>query len=308
MIKNCFLFPGQGAQYPGMGKDFFDSYKEVRDLFALGSEATGTDIPSLLFESDEASLKKTDNTQIAITAVNLAAAKVLVKKGIEPHCCAGFSLGEYSGLCLSGILTCEDTFRAVKQRGILMQENCDRLSNGGDPPGMAAVMGLDYRTIVQLLNENDIELYAANINSPVQTVVSGTAAGIKNGEELFKKAGAKRYIPLKVAGPFHSPLMEFARDAFSEFLATVTFADPDIPCYSNVTGEIIKSGDEARQLCIEQMVSPVQWVKEQETILQQGYNAFYETGPGKVLQGLWKYISKDIPCTSAGTIEEINTL
>jgi len=322
----AFLFPGQGAQYSGMAMDLLSSSSNnaVKSLFDTASEIFGKDAKELL-QSDVDTLKRTDVSQPAITLANLAAAAYLEEQGYVPAVCAGFSLGEYAALVCSGIIDSYDCLRLVKARGEAMQKNSDRLreessqrSSGGDAsampgmvtmPGMAAVVGLAPAQVEELIAKWNAEglkdLYAANINSPKQLVISGTAAALAEAETRFKEAGAKRVIRLQVAGPFHSPLMAESAMAFAPVLETVPFRDPVIPIFSNVTGKLIPSGAEAKKLALEQITNPVRWIEEEAAIAACGIKACLEVGPGKVLQGLWRDSGNDIPCFAAGTADEI---
>ncbi|MDR3130545.1 MAG: ACP S-malonyltransferase [Treponema sp.] len=307
--NTAFLFPGQGAQYPGMALDLLDS-SEVRKLFDLASDIMGRDMEALIRDADRESLKRSDIAQPAITLANLAAAARLWELGVRPGLCAGFSLGEYAALVYAGLITGEDCFRLVKARGRAMQDAADHIaaeSSGGKAPGMAAVIGLAPERVEALIAGWKIEgLYAANFNSPVQTVVSGSAAALEESAPRFKEAGARRVLPLAVAGPFHCPLMEEASAAFAPALEAVDFRDPAIPCYSNVTGKLFSSGAEAKALALRQITGPVRWTTEEAAIAGHGgIKAVLETGPGKTLQGLWRDAGSGIPCYAAGTKEEI---
>jgi len=320
MLKNVsYLFPGQGAQYTGMAMDLISS-NAVKNLFDTASEILGKDIKELL-QSDADTLKRTDVSQPAITAANLAAFMFLGERGFSPASCAGFSLGEYAALVCAGIISTADCFRLVKARGEAMQKSADDLrgKSGGDAsPGMAAVIGLAPNVIEELIakwtGEGLKDLYAANINSPKQLVVSGTASALTEAETRFKEAGAKRVIRLQVAGPFHSPLIKDAADNFAPVLESVSFNNPVIPIFSNVTGRQISSGEEAKKLALLQITNPVRWVEEEAAIAASGIEACLEAGPGKVLQGLWKDNSftnvngSEIPIHAAGTMEEISKL
>ena len=314
-----YLFPGQGAQFPGMAMDLLES-EAVKSLFNTASEIFGKDVKELL-QSDADTLKRTDVSQPAITVANLAAAEYLKDKGFTPAACAGFSLGEYAAFVCAGIVSTADCFRLIKARGEAMQKASDKLRNasGGDAaaaPGMAAIVGLAPEQVEELIakwtKEGVKDLYAANINSPKQLVVSGTAAALTEAETRFKEAGAKRVIRLQVAGPFHSPLIADAANDFSPTLESVKFSDPVIAIFSNVTGKKINSGDEAKKLALQQITSPVRWVEEEASIAAGGYEACLEVGPGKVLQGLWKDSSpadgSGIPVFAAGTAEDISKL
>jgi [acyl-carrier-protein] S-malonyltransferase len=307
-LKRCFLFPGQGAQYSGMGKDMWQASKAVRELFDGASRSCGIDIPALLFEADEAELKKTENTQVAITAVNLAAWTVLMENNIQPEAAAGFSLGEFSALVAAGVLTIRTVFPMVRDRGLIMARAAERLVTGENGPGMAAVMGLSGDKVADLCASSGFELYAANFNSQDQTVVAGTYDALTLGREYFLSNGAKRWITLKVSGPFHSPLLNEARKEFALVVGAADFSEPRISLISNVTGGVVESAEEARKLCIEQVTSPVQWTREEKTILSLGIEQCIETGPGKVLSGLWKKTQTTVPCIPAGTMDEINVL
>jgi [acyl-carrier-protein] S-malonyltransferase len=287
-----------------MGMDLWEASPKVRELFHLASDAAGFDVKRTLSEGTVEELATTDKAQILITLVDLSAAAVLAERGIEPGGCAGFSLGEYAALCTAGVVSAETVFRIVKVRGELMEKASRGLDTASGKPGMAAVLGMPAEKAAAVAV--GIEgVFVANHNSPVQIVLSGTAAGLSRAEELLKAQGAKRFIRLKVSGPFHSPLMEGARAAFETALAGFGFADPLLPVYSNVTAGPIASGAEARALCGRQVVSPVRWVDEEARLAADGYVDFREVGPGTVLTGLFKALRPDVDCRPAGTLEAI---
>ncbi|SIQ74155.1 [acyl-carrier-protein] S-malonyltransferase [Alkalispirochaeta americana] len=311
----AYLFPGQGAQYVGMGKDLFEYSPAVRELFEIGSDAGKLDLAALLFSGSEESLRKTDNTQIAVTLVNLAAAQVLADFGVHSTVSAGFSLGEYSALVDAGVLSRNDALTLVVQRGQIMERVSRHLDGAEGPAGMMAVMGHEADAVKKILQDAGVEeAYPSLANSPVQTVVGGSARGLAAARDALKAAGVRKMIPLKVSGPFHTPLMAEAREAFSRILEMVAFSEPAQPVYSNVTGSRIMSSGEARQMCLDQLVTTVSWVQEQRQILADGADVVLEVGPGKVLQGLWTALGKtdsDWPgerCHTAGTLEEIEKI
>ncbi len=301
-----FLFPGQGAQFSGMGMDLFDADADgktgVRALFDEASGILGSDIRDVL-NADAETLKRTDVSQIAITVASLAAVRALAAKGVKPAACAGFSLGEYPALAVSGVLSVADTLRVVAHRGKIMQEVADKIAaealssasataSPAASAGMAAVLGLSPEAVDAAIRESRIEgLFAANYNGPAQTVVSGTAAALEAAEALFKAAGAKRVIRLKVAGPFHSPLMAEAGQRFSAVLEGVPFNNPVLPLFSNVTGARIATGSEAKACAVAHISGPVRWTAEEAAIAalmaDAGIDGLAEVGPGKVLSGLW---------------------
>ena len=308
-MANCFLYPGQGAQYPGMGKDLWEKSSEVKKLFKAASESTSMDLEKLLFEGSAEDLKATDKTQVAITLVNVASALLLKEKGIESDIAAGFSLGEVSALWDAGIISSEDLFPLVSARGKIMEKVSRSLDTPEGSPGMAAVIGLDYDKVDSIIKSESLdELYIANYNSPVQIVLSGTDKALNAGEKIFKEQGARRFIRLKVSGPFHCPLMKDAETEYAELLNSFTFSNPVKKVLSNVTGAEIKSGEEARQLCSKQLVSGVLWVKEEKAVLENTIDKCLEVGPGTVLGGLWKAVGGEIKCLPAGTLEAIEAL
>ena len=320
----AYLFPGQGAQYQGMALDFLNSgSRAVKKLFETAGAIYGKDMEAMLRDTEAETLKRTDVSQPTVTLANLAAAAFLGEQGYTPSACAGFSLGEYAALVCAGVISAEDCLNLVKIRGEVMQQSADRLREaaGGDAaaaPGMAAVIGLAPEQVESLIaqwKEAGLEdLYAANINSPKQVAVSGTARSLAEAETRFKEAGARRVLRLQVAGPFHSPLLAGVVEAFTPALEPVVFNDPQVPLFSNVTGKLVSSGAEAKKLAIAQITSPVRWIDEEASIaafsktLPQGISACLETGPGKVLQGLWRDAGSEIPCYGAGTIEEISNM
>jgi [acyl-carrier-protein] S-malonyltransferase len=304
--KYIFLFPGQGGQYPRMGLDFFEA--SGGELFALASRITGRDMAELLAGADAETLKRSDDVQSAITLVNLSAAAALKERGFLPSACAGHSLGEYAALAACGVLTAEDALRLTARRGKLMREAAE--NSGG---GMAAVIGLSSSGVEKAVNEWTAgglrDLYVANFNSPSQTVVSGTASALSEAEALFLQAGARRFIRLAVAGPFHSPLMAAAADRFAPILNEAGFADPVVPFFSNVTGGQVTSGGEARELALRQICAPVRWLDVEKAAAEAvKADAALEAGPGRALTGLWKDAGAGVPCFPAGTLADIAKL
>jgi [acyl-carrier-protein] S-malonyltransferase len=315
-MKTCFLFPGQGAQYPGMAKDLWERSSRVKELFTKASDAAGMDTKSLLFDSTAEELKATDKTQVAITLASLCSSAWLRENGTPMEGCAGFSLGEYAALCEAGVIRLEDVFPIVKARGDIMEAAARQLDDGGTEgstggagaraPGMAAVLGLPADKAFEIVEGlAGAGAFVANHNSPSQVVVSGTVSGLAAAEAALKAAGAKRLVRLQVSGPFHSPLMAKARAAFDEALKEYTFSDPRLPVYSNVTGTRIHTGAEAKALCGKQLVSTVRWVSVEETLLAEGFDRFLEAGPGTVLTGLFRALSPVTTCSPAGTLESI---
>ncbi|MDR0643997.1 MAG: ACP S-malonyltransferase [Treponema sp.] len=301
--KKIFLFPGQGTQYPGMTLDFWEKSSAVKELFALASDINGINIKALLTEADAEILKRADISQTTVTLANLSASRFMEEQGLMPDGVAGFSLGEYAALAVADVVGVEDCFRLVKVRGEVMQAAIDTIEGGA---GMAAVIGLAPQTITALLAEWNIEgLFTANFNSSRQTVVSGTASALVEAEPLFKRNGAKRFVRLPVAGPFHSPLMQSAVERFAPVLEGVSFNDPHLPLYSNVTGKRITSGADAKWLALPQITSPVRWIDEEISIIADGFDVAFETGPGHTLAGFWKDMGNAIPCLAAGTVQDI---
>ena len=206
-MKTCFLFPGQGAQYPGMAKDLWEASQTVRDLFRKASDSSGMDTEKLLFESSAEDLKATDKTQIAITLASLCSSALAREKGITPQGCAGFSLGEYAALCEAGVIRLEDVFPIVKIRGDIMEKTARGMDSQAGAPGMAAVLGIPAEKVASTVEVLKDGVYVSNHNSPSQVVISGTAEGLAKAEVALKAAGARRIVRLSVSGPFHSPLM-----------------------------------------------------------------------------------------------------
>jgi [acyl-carrier-protein] S-malonyltransferase len=288
-----------------MARDFYETSKVVRDLFVLASGASGIDLKKLLFEGSEEELKQTRNTQIAVALAGVASATCAREHGIHPDGCAGFSVGEWPALAEAGVVSYEDMFRLVAERGRLMDEAGKR--SGGST--MSAVLNLAPEAIEAAIKKAGLtKVWVANYNSPTQSVISGTEADVAAAEVAVKAAGAKRAIRLKVSGAFHSPIMGDARDGFAQAVEPIVFNDPKIALFSNVTGKRIVSGLEAKSLAVAQIVSPVRWIDEEAAILAEKPIFCAETGPGTVLGGLWKAVGGEVPCYPFATLDQISAV
>lgn len=316
MKKYAFLFPGQGAQVPGMIKDICDAYPEARKVVDDVTKITGVDMPKLLWESDAATLSRSDNSQLAITTASIAVMAVLKSKGIEPSAAMGFSLGEFPALYAAGVLSFEDVIKVVRERGLIMQKTCENIAkaNEGHAPGMTAVLGLPPEKVEELA-DGIKDAYAANLNSPVQTVVSGTADALTEVEAKAKDAGARRALRLAVAGPFHCPLMQEAADNFEKALANVKFNNPNKTLFSNVTGKEATDGEEIKKNMVLHLTNPVRWTDEEKVlndlIKSSGDEwTLIEPGVGTVLTGLWgkSGFSETAACTAVNSSETLGNI
>lgn len=315
--KYAFLFPGQGAQAPGMVKDVAESFSSAKKVIDDVSSIVNLDMAKLLWESDAAELSRSDNSQIAITAASLALMAALKDKNIEPSAAMGFSLGEFPALYAAGVLSFEDVVKVVRQRGLIMQKVCEEIAakNEGHAPGMTAVLGLPPEKVKEIASGIK-DAYAANMNSVKQTVVSGTFDALAAVEKAASEAGARRAVRLKVAGPFHSPLMQDAAVEFEKAIADVKFNDPKIKLFSNVTGKECVSGEEAKKSAVLHLTNPVLWTDEEDclaSVMQaDGFDkwAAFEVGPGKVLSGLWGNTdyNASIAVLPVNTAESVNNL
>jgi [acyl-carrier-protein] S-malonyltransferase len=298
-----------------MALDLWEKYDAVKKLFSQAGEIFKTDAVALLRSSLPEELKKTEVAQPAIVLAELAARAVLLERGIIPGAAAGHSLGEYPALTTAGVIDEETCLRLVCERGKAMAAAVKEAASSESAPsggGMAAVIGLPPEKVESLVTEwtagGLTGLYAANLNSPRQTVVSGTQTALKEAEARFKEAGARRFISLAVGGPFHSPLMQSAADHFEKTLAGVTFADPHIPFFSNVTGKLETSGTELKRLAVRQITGAVRWTDIEAGIAALHVEAVLEPGPGKTLCGLWKDTGSAISCYTAGSDTDIQSL
>jgi [acyl-carrier-protein] S-malonyltransferase len=315
--KYAFLFPGQGAQEPGMMKDVCEAFPEARAVIDDVSSITGKDMTKLFWETEKVELSRSDNSQLAITTASLAICAVLKNKGVVPSAAMGFSLGEFPALCAAGVLSFRDVIKVVQKRGLIMQQVCEEIAaaNAGHAPGMSALIGLPPEKVQEICSGIK-NVYVANLNSFKQTVISGTADGLTAAEKAATEAGARRVIRLSVAGPFHCPLMQNAADNFEKFLANVLFNDPEIDLFSNVTGTKVTKGADAKKNAVLHLTHPVHWTDE-EKVLGNRMTAdsadewvVLEPGVGKVLSGLWhdsgfgdKWTA--LPVNSAGSINGV---
>jgi [acyl-carrier-protein] S-malonyltransferase len=302
--KIAFLFPGQGSQAVGMGRELAERYPVAAQTFAEADAALGFPLSRLCFEGPEADLRLTENTQPAIMTVSVAAARVLAEYGVEPALAAGHSLGEWSAHVIAGTLTFADAVRAVKARGHAMQQAV--------PPGqgaMAAVLALDAAQVAQACaeaaRETGLVVQAANLNSPGQTVISGAAAAVERASALCKAKGARRAVMLPVSAPFHCALMQPAQKEVARVLSGIAMREPRIPVAANVTGGLVTTAAETRDVLIRQVTGTVRWVDCVQALKITGADLFVEVGPGKVLCGLLKQIDPEL---KALNVEDVASL
>ncbi|MFT7148478.1 MAG: [acyl-carrier-protein] S-malonyltransferase [Nonlabens sp.] len=282
----AYVFPGQGAQFPGMAKDLYDSSAEAKRLLELANDILGFRITDIMFDGTADQLKETKVTQPAIFLHSVVLAKI--SENFKPDMVAGHSLGEFSALVASGVLTFEDGLKLVSQRALAMQKACEI-----NPSTMAAILGLEDQVVEDLCASIDEVVVAANYNCPGQLVISGSHKGIEIACEKAKEAGAKRALPLPVGGAFHSPLMEPAREELEKAIDETVFSQGVCPIYQNVTAKASTDINEIKENLKIQLTAPVRWTQSVQAMVADGATNFVESGPGKVLQGLVKKIHRE---------------
>ena len=301
MKKTAFIFPGQGSQYIGMGKDFYDTYACSKEMIDLAGKVSGIDMYHLLFEENQ-ELDITKYTQIAMLADELAVLKAVEEKGFSSTVNAGLSLGEYAALVASGVMTPEDAFKIVVKRGTYMQE---AVPTGG---AMTAVMGLDNETIEKICQETEGIVSVANYNCPGQTVITGEEGAVAAAADALKAAGAKRCVPLKVSGPFHSDMLKEAGLKLEKELEQVEIHEILTPYITNVTADYVTNKNEIRGLLKDQISSSVRWQQTIERMIDDGVEVFIEIGPKKSLCGFMKKINKEVSAYHVDKIEDLDVL
>ena len=301
--KIAFLFPGQGAQSVGMGLDLYEGSDSGRKVFEMVDEALGRPLSRIMFEGSEDDLRETKNAQPGIMAVSLACMEAMKENIAQefmpvPYLMAGHSLGEYTALAASGVLSVMDTALLVQERGELMQNACD-----SNPGTMAAVLGLDEMVLQEIVRDSGV--YISNINTQEQIVISGEKIAVARAMDMANARGAKKVIPLKVGGAFHSGLMEPAKAGLLEFIDGLKFNDPEVPIVGNCTGNPLQTGDEIKGELITQISGCVQWKKSVDFMIKSGVTNFLEIGPGRALGGMVKKIDRAANVSSINDIDSI---
>ncbi|MCD8363598.1 MAG: ACP S-malonyltransferase [Lachnospiraceae bacterium] len=293
----AFIFPGQGAQYVGMGKDFYEAFPVCREVFDAASAASGLDIPALCFEENE-KLNQTEYTQICMLTVEIAILKAVEEQGITSSVNAGLSLGEYAALAASKVMSLPDIFRVVRKRGIYMQE---AVPVGG---AMAAVLAMDAAKIEEICEQTEGIVSIANYNCPGQIVITGEEQAVEAAGEALKNAGAKRVIRLNVSGPFHSKMLEGAGEKLAGELQDVEISGIATPYLTNVTADYVKSGDDVKDYLRRQVSSSVRWQQSVERMIADGVDTFVEMGPGKTLSGFMRKINRSVTMYNIETMAD----
>lgn len=291
-MSKALVFPGQGAQYVGMGQELYDSRKDIKDLMDSANDILGYDILSIMFSGADEDLKKTSVTQPAIFIHSVAAVKAINALGAQMV--AGHSLGEFSALVANGVLSFEDGLRLVYERAQAMQDACDT-----NPSSMAAILGLEDALVEEICAQVKGIVVPANYNCPGQLVISGETAAVEKACDLLKEAGAKRALLLPVNGAFHSPLMQSAQDRLAAAIENTKFRKATLPVYQNITTSAVTDADEIKKNLIAQLTGPVKWTQSVQNMIKDGAELFVEVGPGKTLQGLIKKIDPLVSVTSA---------
>ena len=302
MTYGFALFPGQGAQHEGMGKEIYEGSKAAREVFECASDTAGLDVAKLCFESSMEELSKTVNSQIAIFTHSMAAYEALKEAGVGFSAFAGFSLGEYTALAASGIVSLEDGIKIVRKRGQVMQKAADSMDSG-----MAAILGLEDEAVEKACSEVTSGIVRpVNYNCPGQLVIAGERQALNDAIELCKAAGARRALPLAVSGAFHTPLLKDAAAELREFLSSIKFNEPTMPVYTNVTGNILNTNDMPAHL-EQHMISPVRWKTLIANGIKAGLKTGCEIGTGKTLIGFAKKIDKELSILPVETMENVES-
>ena len=301
MSKIAFVFPGQGAQYTGMAKDFYEKFPVSREVFEKASKVSGLDIKTLCFEENE-NLNITEYTQIAMLTAEIAILRAVEEAGIHSQVNAGLSLGEYGALAASGVMREEDAFAIVRKRGILMQE---AYPTGG---AMSAILGTDAELIEKICEETPGIVSIANYNCPGQIVITGEEKAVLTAGEALKAAGARRVIPLKVSGPFHCELLKEAGKKLGEELEKIEIQTFAIPYVTNVTAQYVTESDQVKNLLVKQVSSYVRWQQCVEQMINDGVDTFIEIGPGKTLTGFLKKINRNVKALHIEKIEDLEAV
>ena len=283
----AFVFPGQGAQFSGMGKDLYDNYTDARQMMLQANDILGFSITDIMFEGSDEDLKQTRVTQPAVFLHSVISAQLMTT--YKPDMVAGHSLGEFSALVAAGVVAWEDALRLVSERALAMQEACE-LQAGT----MAAVLGMADERVTEICNSIEDVVVAANFNCPGQVVISGSLSGVEQACVALKEGGAKRALRLPVGGAFHSPLMQPAAERLEKAILATTFHAPNCPVYQNVSAKGETDKDVIRQQLLQQLTSPVRWTQSVEQMIADGATAFYEFGPGDVLKGLIRKINSTV--------------
>ena len=300
-MKAAFIFPGQGAQKIGMGKDFYETFEVSKAVYDQASSWLGMDVCELCFEENDR-LDITRYTQVGLLTTELAILKAVEEKGIRPVVTAGLSLGEYAAITAAGKISLEDALRVIDKRGLYMQE---AVPVGG---AMSAVIGLDMEVIRKVCEETEGIVEVANDNCPGQTVISGEAEAVAAAGEALKAAGARMVTPLKVSGPFHSSMLKGAGERLKPELEKVQWMHSDIPYVSNTTAELVEDKDKILPLLVRQVSESVRWQEDVKVMTDMGVDTFIEIGPGKTLAGFMKRIDRKIKCINIETVKDMEKL